>query len=109
MLQKTSTFQPKRKRPHLRLLNNTTLPLILTKTLLIMASRGEARFGTTGPLSEALPTEDENRKTDSLKEELRRQNNYESAADTHKRYVQRDFYYTPVGKVLLFNPKFALP
>jgi poly(A) polymerase len=50
-----------------------------------MASPGTKRLGITGPISEALPTEDENQKTNTLKEELRRQNNYESAADTKKR------------------------
>jgi poly(A) polymerase len=41
----------------------------------------------TGPLSEALPTPEENQMTDALVEELKRQNNYESATDTRKRYA----------------------
>lgn len=73
-----------------------------------MASRGETRLGVTDPISEALPTEDENRKTDSLKEELRRQNNYESASDTNKRYVQRDFQYTPAEESSPLKPQLFL-
>jgi len=38
-------------------------------------------------LSQALPTDAEKHQSDALIEELRRQNNYESAADTKKRYV----------------------
>lgn len=53
-----------------------------------MASSGNKRFGMTGALSEALPTPEENRMSDALIEELKRQNNYESAADTRKRYAQ---------------------
>jgi poly(A) polymerase len=42
-------------------------------------------YGVTAPLSIALPTENEIARTNSLVEELRRQNNYESAAETAKR------------------------
>jgi poly(A) polymerase Pap1 len=51
-----------------------------------MATSG-AQLGVTEPLSMAFPTENENRMSNLLMEELRRQNNYESAADTNKRYV----------------------
>ena len=54
-----------------------------------MASPGDKRFGMTGALSEAIPTAEENQMSDSLIEELKRQNNYESAADTKKRYACR--------------------
>jgi len=52
-----------------------------------MATPYEKKLGMTGPLSQALPTEAERQQSDALIEELRRQNNYESAADTKKRYV----------------------
>lgn len=45
----------------------------------------EKQLGITGPLSTSLPTEIELRATNSLIEELKRQNNYESVADTQKR------------------------
>ena len=54
-----------------------------------MASSGTKQYGITGPISEALPTAEENRKTDELLEELKKQNNFESAADTTKRYALR--------------------
>ena len=52
-----------------------------------MASPEDKRRGITGPLSEAMPTSEENQMTEALKEELRRQNNYESTEDTKKRYA----------------------
>jgi len=50
-----------------------------------MATPGDKRFGMTGALSLAPPTPEDNRMTDTLIEELRRQNNYESSAETKKR------------------------
>jgi len=41
--------------------------------------------GVTEPLSLQLPTDAENKATNALIEELKRQNNYESAAETNKR------------------------
>ncbi|RFU35747.1 hypothetical protein B7463_g603, partial [Scytalidium lignicola] len=46
---------------------------------------GSKQYGITPPLSTALPTDDEIQATNALVEELRRQNNYESAAETNKR------------------------
>lgn len=54
-----------------------------------MATPGAKPLGVTAPLSEALPTESEIQASNSLIEELKRQNNYESAVDTNKRYVRR--------------------
>jgi hypothetical protein len=51
-----------------------------------MASTGDRPLGVTAPLSTALPTPAENVASDALIEELKRQNNYESVADTQKRY-----------------------
>ncbi|KAG0646787.1 Poly(A) polymerase pla1 [Hyphodiscus hymeniophilus] len=53
-----------------------------------MASSVDKRRGITGPISEALPTPEENLMTEALKEELKRQNNYESAEDTKKRLLR---------------------
>jgi poly(A) polymerase len=50
-----------------------------------MATPGAKPLGVTPPISDALPTEDELQATNALMEELRRQNNFESAADTNKR------------------------
>jgi poly(A) polymerase len=50
-----------------------------------MATAGAKPLGVTAPLSEAIPTEAENQASNSLIEELKRQNNYESTADTNKR------------------------
>ncbi|KAG5948087.1 hypothetical protein E4U59_004562 [Claviceps monticola] len=43
-------------------------------------------FGTTPPMSVALPTESEKRASDALIEELRRQKTFEKPSDTEKRY-----------------------
>jgi len=58
-----------------------------------MAASYEKKLGLTGPLSQALPTEAEKSQSDALIEELRRQNNYESPADTKKRYVVFSTYH----------------
>lgn len=50
-----------------------------------MATPGVKPLGVTAPLSMAMPTEAENQASNALIEELKRQNNYESAADTNKR------------------------
>lgn len=53
-----------------------------------MAAQGATKqYGVTGPLSEALPSDAENQLSQSLIDELRRQNNYETAAETEKRFV----------------------
>lgn len=52
-----------------------------------MATQGAKPLGVTPPLSENLPTEAENKASNDLIEELKRQNNYESSADTQKRCV----------------------
>jgi poly(A) polymerase Pap1 len=51
-----------------------------------MATPATKPLGVTAPLSTALPTESENQASNALIEELKRQNNYESSADTQKRY-----------------------
>jgi poly(A) polymerase Pap1 len=55
-----------------------------------MASSTAKSVGITGPLSTALPTEEENKMSQSLVEELRRQNTYESQSETHRRYAHGD-------------------
>ena len=52
-----------------------------------MTSRGKS-LGVTPHLSTELPTEDETRANESLIVELRRRNNFESAAETEKRYAR---------------------
>lgn len=52
-----------------------------------MASSGNKRLGMTGALSEALPTPEEIKMNEALIDELRKQNNFESQADTKKRYA----------------------
>jgi len=52
-----------------------------------MATPESKPLGVTAPLSTALPTESENQASNALIEELKKQNNYESHADTQKRYV----------------------
>ncbi|KAL3425937.1 hypothetical protein PVAG01_02728 [Phlyctema vagabunda] len=52
-----------------------------------MATNGARPLGVTAPLSNTLPSDAENQATDALKEELKRQGNYESQADTNKRGV----------------------
>ena len=42
-------------------------------------------LGITPPLSVALPTESENQASNALIEELKKQNNYESAVETQRR------------------------
>jgi poly(A) polymerase len=49
-----------------------------------MAS-GPKALGVTAPLSQSLPTEPELQATNALIEELKRQNNFESDAETKKR------------------------
>lgn len=53
-----------------------------------MASE-ERAYGVTPPISTALPTEAENQTTQALIEELRKQNTFESPAETAKRQVMR--------------------
>ncbi|KAI1000622.1 Poly(A) polymerase [Podosphaera aphanis] len=50
-----------------------------------MANLGAKPLGVTGPLSVTPPTESENQASNALIEELKRQNNYENAAETSKR------------------------
>lgn len=52
-----------------------------------MASPENKPLGVTDPLSTALPTEAENEASNTLIRELKKQGNYESQADTQKRYV----------------------
>ena len=47
----------------------------------------EKQYGITMPLSTNMPTDAENRSSNALIEELKKENNYESVADTQKRYV----------------------
>jgi len=58
-----------------------------------MASTGDRPLGVTAPLSTALPTPAENMASDALIEELKRQNNYESVADTQKRYDAQPYFF----------------
>ncbi len=74
-----------------------------------MASNGDKPLGVTPPLSTALPTEAENQASNALIEELKRQNNYESAADTQKRYSShhtRSFYVT-IARLQVLHYKVA--
>jgi poly(A) polymerase len=50
-----------------------------------MASPENKPLGITPPISTVLPSESENQASNALIEELKRQNNYESSADTQKR------------------------
>jgi poly(A) polymerase len=52
-----------------------------------MATPGKPEYGVTHPLSTALPTDAENKASAALIEELKRENNYESSAETAKRYA----------------------
>jgi len=72
----------------------STNPYKFILNIFDMATPYEKKLGLTGPLSQALPTDAEKHQSDALIEELRRQNNYESAADTKKRYV----LYCPLGR-----------
>lgn len=47
----------------------------------------EQNYGVTPPISVSLPTEAENRASDALLEELRRQKTFESPSETEKRHV----------------------
>jgi poly(A) polymerase len=47
----------------------------------------EQVYGVTPPMKTDLPTDAERRTTDALLEELKRQNTFESPADTAKRYI----------------------
>lgn len=47
-------------------------------------------YGVTPPLTMNLPTEAENRASDALLEELRRQKTFESQSDTDKRFASLD-------------------
>lgn len=47
----------------------------------------EQAYGVTPPISVQLPTDAENRVSDSLIEELKRQKTFESQAETDKRWV----------------------
>ncbi len=57
------------------------------KKIATMATPESKPLGITAPLSTALPTESENQASNALIEELKKQDNYESHADTQKRYV----------------------
>ena len=58
-----------------------------------MAASGVGQqTGVTGPLSLTLPTDAERQATEALVDELKRQNNYESATETNKRYVYSHCY-----------------
>ncbi|KAF2665291.1 Poly(A) polymerase [Microthyrium microscopicum] len=50
-----------------------------------MGVEDEQKWGTTPPISRALPTEAELRQNESLLQELRSRNNFESAEETEKR------------------------
>jgi poly(A) polymerase len=50
-----------------------------------MVTPGEKPLGVTAPLSLAIPSEADNQASNALIEELKRQGNYESTADTNKR------------------------
>ena len=56
-------------------------------TSLSMAATGGKMLGITAPLSLNLPTESEIQATNALIEELKRQGNFESQAETTKRYM----------------------
>ena len=45
--------------------------------------------GVVGPMSVAPPSDADRQATVALVDELKRQNNYESATETNKRYVDR--------------------
>ncbi|KAI9863370.1 MAG: polynucleotide adenylyltransferase [Trichoglossum hirsutum] len=52
-----------------------------------MSSQGPRQWGVTPPISAALPTEPEIAANNALLEELKRQNNFESKAESDKRVV----------------------
>ncbi|KAH0562052.1 hypothetical protein GP486_003247 [Trichoglossum hirsutum] len=52
-----------------------------------MSSQGPRQWGVTPPISSALPTEPEIAANNALLEELKRQNNFESKAESDKRVV----------------------
>jgi poly(A) polymerase len=53
-----------------------------------MSSQTPRQWGVTPPISAALPTEPEIAANNALLEELKRQNNFESKAESDKRYVR---------------------
>ena len=53
-----------------------------------MASTQEKQYGTTPPISEAMPTPAELAANDALIAELKKQNNFEGAAETERRHVK---------------------
>ena len=52
-----------------------------------MAGLSRPQWGTTPPVSEALPNERELSLNDALLDELKLQNNFESSEETEKRFV----------------------
>lgn len=57
----------------------------------------EQVYGVTPPMKTDLPTDAERRTTDALLEELKRQNTFESPADTAKRYMRQvSFRFPPL-------------
>ena len=58
-----------------------------------MAAPPQKQWGTTPPISNALPTPAELAENDNLIAELKLQNNFEAPSETERRYV--------VGTVLL--------
>lgn len=73
-----------------------------------MATAAPKQLGITPPLSTALPTDAEKRATDALIEELTKENNFESRADTDKRYATLaesadPVYFEPVCLSLLIS------
>jgi poly(A) polymerase len=51
------------------------------------------QYGVTPPVSTTLPTEQENAVNDALIEELKKQNSFESKAETDKRLAAASFRY----------------
>jgi hypothetical protein len=62
------------------------LSLLEYRSTTIMATGGAKQLGVTPPLSMAMPTDAENQASNALIEELKREKNYESTAETQKRY-----------------------
>lgn len=50
-----------------------------------MATPASKQWGTTPPISNALPTPQDNAQNDALVAELKKNNNYEAPAETEKR------------------------
>lgn len=55
-----------------------------------MASTQEKHYGITPPISEAMPTPAELAANDALIAELKKQNNFEGAAETERRHVNAE-------------------